>query len=162
MPLVTRQGDEGWTRDPSGRRVSKDDPVIEALGALDHLVCMLGWLATVCPEREATMVVRWQAAVNEELGGLWGADGVARGVEGLETDIAQLLPVPPSGFVTPGGGEASSRAHLVRVACRSAERAVVAAQGHGCPAIRLLNRLSDALFALAVALAQRERPSLPR
>jgi len=153
MPLTTRQGDAGWTRDAAGRRVSKDDVVIEAYGALDELSCMLGWLGIACPEPERRMVVRWQAGVSEVLAGMCGGAGPAPDlVQVLEANIAHLLPEPPAGFVTPGGSEASCRAHLARDACRKAERRVVAAMGHECAAIPVLNRLSDALFALAVSL----------
>ncbi|MCU0611763.1 MAG: ATP:cob(I)alamin adenosyltransferase [Candidatus Eisenbacteria bacterium] len=153
--LTTRQGDTGWTRDASGRRVGKDDPLIEAYGALDELVCVMGWLHSACPDVHRSTVARWRAYGMSVLAGMCGGAGPdTDAVLDLETDIARLLPEPRTGFVIPGGCEASSRAHIVRAVCRRAERRVIAAMGHESEATPVLNRLSDALFALAVALEE--------
>ncbi|MBN1426106.1 ATP:cob(I)alamin adenosyltransferase [Candidatus Fermentibacteria bacterium] len=156
MPLTTKTGDEGWTRDGGSRRVRKDDVLIEAYGVLDELQCHLWWLAAVCPSHVAAMVARWHGVVTAAAETVWGRSPEVDSamVRSLEDDIAAVLPDPPAGFVTPGGSEASSRAHLARVVCRTAERRVVAAMGIGAPALPVLNRLSDALFALAVALGE--------
>lgn len=156
MPLTTKTGDRGWTHDGASRRVRKDDAGIEAYGALDELQCRMRWLGAVCPPQFAAVLARWVTAVASAAETVWGRSVAVDPaiVQSLEEDIAAVLPVPPTGFVTPGGSEASCRAHLARVACRAAERRVVAAMGIDAAAVPVLNRLSDALFALAVALGE--------
>ncbi len=129
---------------------------MDAYGSLDELVCLLGWLGLSCPEGERARIARWQQGVMRVLAGLGEGASHDDLVDALEADIDALLPEPPSHFVMSGANEASCRAHLARVVCREAERRTVAALGHDCRAVPVLNRLADALFALAVALAKQE------
>ena len=68
----------------------------------------------------------------------------------IETFTEKLPPLEE--FVLPGGIEFSSRLHITRSGCRSAERAVVALYKKEVEItlhIKYLNRLSDYLFSLA-------------
>jgi len=65
---------------------------------------------------------------------------------------------PLQSFILPGGGPVGATAHLARTVCRRAERqAVTLARSEPVrgEAIRYLNRLSDLLFVVARAAAQR-------
>jgi cob(I)alamin adenosyltransferase len=75
--------------------------------------------------------------------------------ERLEADIDRYMErvgLPPK-FVIPGGSELSARLDVARSAVRRAERRVAALKDEGELAdetvLRYLNRLSDALFAMA-------------
>ena len=72
-------------------------------------------------------------------------------LEQLTNDYNKMLP-PMKEFILPGGTELSSRLHVVRAECRSAERKIVSlSKVEYVPKEHLkdLNRLSDYLFTLA-------------
>jgi cob(I)alamin adenosyltransferase len=76
-------------------------------------------------------------------------------IDRLEADIDRYMDrvdLPPK-FVIPGGTELSARLDVARAAVRRAERRVVALKDAGDLAdeivVTYLNRLSDALFAMA-------------
>ena len=76
-------------------------------------------------------------------------------VERLEADIDRYMErvdLPPK-FVIPGGTELSARLDVARTAVRRAERRVAALDAAGeladTTVLAYLNRLSDALFAMA-------------
>jgi len=65
---------------------------------------------------------------------------------------------PLTSFILPGGGPVGATAHLARTVCRRAERRAVTlarAEPVRAEALRYLNRLSDLLFVIARAAAQR-------
>ncbi len=72
-------------------------------------------------------------------------------VERLERDIDRYMErvdLPPK-FVIPGGGELSARLDVARSAVRRAERRVSTLDLDDSTVLKYLNRLSDALFAMA-------------
>lgn len=78
----------------------------------------------------------------------------------LEQELDALNdPLPPlRSFILPGGGPLGAWAHLARTVCRRAERRIVLlARGEPVrpEALRYINRLSDYLFVVARAAAQR-------
>ena len=154
--------DDGFTFLPGGRRLSKADPLLDALGSLDELNAALGLLrAALGPGSDAALIESIQKQVLAIGGEL--ATGQPRlapaAVAALETETARrAADLPPlRDFVLPGAGEASARAHLARAVCRRAERDLVRALTAGAnpafpPALAWLNRLSGLLFAWARAL----------
>ncbi len=164
MRLYTRNGDDGRTGLPDGRRVYKDAPRIAACGDVDELNSVLGWCR--CAGRPGSWVGRIQTIQSElfSLGAelampeILRSSGVAlagdQEVRRLETWIDEACEaVPPlANFILPGGSEGSARLHIARTVCRRAERAVVrlredeAVRGE---IIVYLNRLGDLLFAWA-------------
>ncbi len=166
MKIYTRQGDDGMTRLWAGARVTKDDPRIEACGAVDELNAWLGLVRAepLPPDLDALL-----RRIQHELFGV-GADLAdpatppAAGhrvqdqhVRAIEQDIDALeqeLP-PLKEFILPGGVRAAALLHGARTVCRRAERRVVNLDRGAAPAAggavhtRYLNRLSDLLFVLS-------------
>jgi cob(I)alamin adenosyltransferase len=161
--VVTKGGDEGTTSLGDGSRVSKADPRIEAMGAVDEANASIGLLRTRTRDRrtEDAMLAR----IQNDLFDL-GADLCVPGtgddrlrvtdavVVRLEAEIEAMnaqLPALKS-FILPGGTHAATYAHMARVAVRRAERTVVAVDNVNPAVRRYLNRLSDHLFVLARVL----------
>ena len=67
----------------------------------------------------------------------------------------------PSGFIVPGSSLASAHLHVARTVCRRAERRILTlASAHPVDEmiIKYVNRLSDALYAVARRLESEQRP----
>jgi len=173
MPRITRvttkTGDRGETGLATGRRVGKDDPRVEAFGAVDELSSALGTVVAGEPAGELSSdlgeILR---AVQNDLFHLGaelatpGGDAGARPgprvepghVERLEArqDALAAELEPLANFELPGGSPGAARLQLARAVCRRAERRVVALSGAeevSPEALRYLNRLSDLLFTMA-------------
>lgn len=168
MTLYTRKGDRGHTSLYGGRRVSKDDPRVEAYGSVDEVIAFLGavrvevqgshirdpewtkfFLATLDACQDALMRLCAQTAAAD------GPPPVAvepEDVVALEQAIDRAVAAcdPLNRFVLPGETRLEASLHIARTVCRRAERRLVAL---GDPrleeGLRYLNRLSDLLFALA-------------
>lgn len=165
--VTTRSGDDGTTGIAGGVRLSKDDPRIEALGAVDELNCQLGFLLALTTSTEAGPLVGEVQQDLFDLGAViakgnleWkGEEALARLERATEGLNATLEPLGE--FVLPGGSEEAARCHVARAVCRRAERRVVALEDLPGTARVYLNRLSDLLFVLARTLAvekgERER-----
>ena len=169
MPRLTRKyartGDAGATSLGGGRRVAKDSPRIEAIGALDELNSALG----VClAQRPARPLAEALDRIQNDLFHL-GADLCfrqadkrgrrlprveARHVRGLEKQIDKLVAElgPLGNFILPGGSPAAAQLHLARAVCRRAERCVARLMRReriGPHVLPYLNRLGTLLFAMA-------------
>ena len=158
--VTTRSGDDGTTGLAGGARLPKDDPRIEALGAVDELNCQLGLLFERIADEEAARRVDEVQQDLFDLGAViaqgsmeWkGEEKLDRLERGIEEMNATLSPLEE--FILPGGGEAAARCHVARAVCRRAERRAVALDDLPETARVYLNRLSDLLFVLARALAK--------
>ena len=169
MKIYTRKGDDGTTGLWYGGRVRKHDGRPEAYGSVDEAASALG-LARAVAERGGELyedilrvqnelfVAGAELATAPEAAGRLEA-GVSKVtpemVDRLETDIDRYMDrvdLPPK-FVIPGGSELSARLDVARAAVRRAERRVAALKDAGEPVeetvMTYLNRLSDALFAMA-------------
>jgi len=157
--IYTRTGDDGTTGLFGGARVPKDDPRVEAYGAVDELNAVIGLLRTepLPPgaDGELEAVQRALLAIGARLadpGGRQEAPGpdpgrLERWIDAMEEELPPLR-----AFVLPGGCRAAAVAHLARTVCRRAERralAVAREDGRAAAVLPYLNRLSDALFVLA-------------
>ena len=169
MKIYTRKGDDGTTGLWYGGRVPKHAGRPEAYGSVDEAASALG-LARAAADRDGELyadILRIQnelfvagaelATAPEAAGRLEpGVSKVtAEMAERLEADIDRYMErveLPPK-FVIPGGSELSARLDVARAAVRRAERRVAALEDEGELAgetvLRYLNRLSDALFAMA-------------
>lgn len=155
--IYTRTGDAGTTGLGDGSRVGKDNPRIEAIGAVDELNSLVGVvLAETLPEPVTACLI----AVQHDLFDLGGElsipghsaiteDHVSRLEAALDGFNADLPPLKE--FILPGGSRAAAACHVARSVCRRAERRVVSltAAEQVSPSVqRYLNRLSDLLFVL--------------
>lgn len=163
--IYTRTGDDGTTALGAGQRVSKDHRRVEAYGSVDELNSRLGVVLLSGIERDlAEELVRIQNELfhlgadlcipQQDKGRAPGPQIEERHVSALESLIDRLsAEVPPlQNFVLPGGSPGAAQLHLARAVCRRAERRLVALAGEeevGPWTVRYLNRLSDALFAMA-------------
>jgi cob(I)alamin adenosyltransferase len=153
--IVTRTGDNGTTGMADGKRVSKDDARIEAIGTVDELNSQIGvLLAETLPQDVRGCFTQVQHELFN-LGGelsLPGHTGITEAqVLHLENQVEtwnQKLP-PLKEFILPGGSRAAALCHVARTVCRRAERRVVTLGKSETVAPQLLqylNRLSDLLF----------------
>ena len=181
--VYTRFGDQGDTMLASGDTVGKDSPRVASYGDVDELNATLGLLRVEVARAQGSAVGdqsaflagldQTLARIQQELFDL-GAElaepGATTGKARLCVDDADVTrieveldalndPLPPlKSFILPGGGPVGATAHLARTVCRRAERQAVSlsrdepVRGE---AIRYLNRLSDLLFVVARAAAQR-------
>ena len=169
MKIYTRKGDDGTTGLWYGGRVAKFHGRPEAYGSVDEAASALG-MARAAAERGGELyedILRVQgelfvagaelATAPEAAGRLEpGVSQVTRGmVDRLEADIDRYMDrveLPPK-FTIPGGTELSARLDVARAAVRRAERRVSALKAEGdladATVLTYLNRLSDALFAMA-------------
>lgn len=163
MRFYTGLGDDGST-DLLGARVSKDDPRIEALGALDEATSAIGFARSLCAEArssEALIVVQRdlyrimaELAFTAELRPP-SYELAAERVAWLETETDALSATIelPREFVLPGESTPGAALDMARTIARRAERQVVAVARSGeavsAALLGYLNRLSSLLFIMA-------------
>lgn len=144
--IYTKTGDKGQTSIANNKRVSKIDPIVEAIGSVDEANSAIGMA-----DRTDTidMIQNDLFDLGAELAGSATIRITNERIEWLETlidDYNELLP-PLHSFILPVG-----ILHNARAVVRRAERAVWAASeeyeiNENLP--KYLNRLSDLLFVLA-------------
>ncbi len=167
--IYTRTGDDGTTGLGDGSRVAKDDPRVEAYGAVDECNSAIGVVLAVqdIPEPVRRCLVQVQHELFD-LGGELCIPG-HRAIEAAHVDELESaldgfnegLP-PLKEFILPGGGTAAAACHLARAICRRAERrawTLADSQTVAPEALQFLNRLSDLLFVIARVLARHESGS---
>lgn len=169
MALFTGKGDNGTTKifGNCPQRLSKDSPIIEALGELDELNSFLG----ICKNKVSELnMIKFDPKkiihqIQENLfivqAEVAGADKsiVQQKVDDLSeliNEIEKELPEIKSFFI-PGASEISSHLDYARTLARRAERGVLKAKAEVSDATKAyLNRLSSILYAL-VRLSNHEQ-----
>ncbi|MBJ3814983.1 cob(I)yrinic acid a,c-diamide adenosyltransferase [Shimwellia pseudoproteus] len=162
--IYTRTGDQGTTALFGGSRISKDDIRVEAYGSVDTLIALLGVCYATCYHTglRATLqriqhdlfVVGAELACDER-----GIGRLTRLIDQPDIDLLEqeidhnmAITGPLKAFVIPGKNLASAQLHVARTQARHIERILVA-MGQDTPLRdalrRYINRLSDALFAMA-------------
>jgi cob(I)alamin adenosyltransferase len=179
MKIYTRKGDDGTTGLWYGGRVPKFDARPEAYGSLDEAASALG-VARAGAERGGEL---WNDILRLQNELFVAAAELATAPEAthrLEPGVSQVTPamaerleevidrymdrvdLPPK-FVIPGGTALSAQLDVARTAVRRAERRVSALVHAGeladSSVLTYLNRLSDALFAMA-RFADEDEPEL--
>lgn len=141
MSIYTKTGDRGETGVFGGKRLPKDDVLIEALGSLDELNAALGLAVEETPE-----LVAVQKDLMAICSRLAGYEIKLPETEKLEREIDRMWEEMPelSNFILP-----NSQLFWIRAVARRAERAVVRAKIKDEKVLKYLNRLSDYLFCLA-------------
>src|SRR3954452_13672559 len=169
MKIYTRKGDDGTTGLWYGGRVEKFAGRPEAYGSVDEAASALGLCRAACEDgselyADVLRIQRELFVAGAELATSPEAAGrLERGVskvttemvDRLETDIDRYMErvdLPPK-FVIPGGSELSARLDVARAAGPPAAPRVASLRDGGEPVeetvMTYLNRLSDALFAMA-------------
>ena len=167
--IYTRTGDDGTTGLGDGSRVPKENPRVEAYGAVDEANSAIGVILSVAALPPAIIDCLTEAQHDLfDLGGdlcIPGARVIdAARVERLETELDgfnEALP-PLKEFILPGGGPAAAACHVARAVCRRAERrcwSLARIETVSPETLKYLNRLSDLLFVLARVLARHEKGS---
>ena len=161
--IYTRTGDDGTTGMGDGSRVEKDDPRVEAIGAVDELNSSVGFLLThELPDTVRASLTGIQHQLFD-IGGEFSIPGTTiittEQVEQLEQTLDEFNADLPAlkEFILPGGTKSAAACHVARAVCRRAERRSysLGKQASINPAsLRYLNRLSDLLFVMARYLNQ--------
>jgi cob(I)alamin adenosyltransferase len=168
--IYTKKGDDGTTSLWYGGRVPKSDARTEAYGAVDEAGSALGVARSLCAPEQAELAADILRIQNElfvagaELATAPEAaerleDGVSRITEEMVDELDAVIDrymdrvsLPPK-FVIPGGTPLSAQLDLARAIIRRAERRVVALKAAdelaSGAALRYLNRVSDAAYAMA-------------
>ncbi len=163
--LYTRKGDDGMTALGSRTRVSKESLRVSAYGTVDELNAFIGLAVAheLAPRLAETLPI-----IQNELFHL-GSDLCFTEEDKIEYNIPQIekrhvqkleqltdefseIVGPLENFILPGGAVGSANLHVARTVCRRAERVTVALtreEAIGEFVVPYLNRLSDALFAMA-------------
>lgn len=165
--LYTRTGDRGTTGLAGGARVEKDSARIRVYGTFDELGSQLGLVEAELPDslidaRTAVRRLEHELYIAQsELAVATGAKPPAHRIEAhhvarLESDIDRFDAAHPAlrSFVLPRGARATAQLHVARTIARRAERELWTLQRSEPQREELLqwtNRLSDLLFALALA-----------
>lgn len=167
--IYTRTGDLGITSLYGGKRISKNDTIIEALGTVDELNANLGLVISTIKSSKTRFrdVASTFLLIQEdlmEMGFIISRCGqktkenkiIDRKLEirikKLEEEIDLMEKELPGlhNFVLPGGCEISAQIHVVRTVCRRVERGLVTVcKMYNVECIKYLNRLGDYLFVLA-------------
>lgn len=179
MPIYTKKGDKGETGIFNGKRVSKDDLIIEVLGTIDEVNSLLGMSASLLDEKylineqtnkhsvsvcsrskewdfysdKITQVQRNLFKLGSNIAGAGGVipKSVVAKYEKEIDEWTRLMP-PLTNFIIPGGTPAAASIFVARTVVRRAERLIVKLnnQEELNPGILVyINRLSDYLFTLA-------------
>ena len=175
MSIATKTGDGGETSLMYGRRVPKNDPRVEAYGAVDELNAALG-VARVMAEdsfvrnevlaiqKELITVMGELATAPEDLE-RYQRDGFTRTSADLVDRLSSMVDhlekeklVSYKGWAIPGDTAVGAALDVARTTCRRAERRVaqLATTSAVNPEIlRYLNRLSDLCWLLERYIAHR-------
>lgn len=161
--LYTRKGDGGNTGlFGTKERVSKDHPLLEALGSVDELNSLVGLCKAYVHEhnerttdeleqvQEVLFIAQAQLAGSAMCVTSKHVDALEASINAIETTI-----VKPTSFVVPGATILSALFDFARTVTRRIERTVVRAHlGDSTELKAYLNRLSSFFYALARHAAQ--------
>ena len=149
--IYTRGGDRGETSLGDGTRVSKLDPRVAAMGEVDELNSVVGWVGGLDRIQNELFDVGADLSVPFGVEDRLRISDDAIGRLEQEIDDANAALPELKSFVLPGGSERAAGLFLARAVCGRAERAVLAVPDANPLAAVYLNRLSDLLFVLARA-----------
>lgn len=163
--LYTRKGDDGTTALGSRTRVPKESLRVSAYGTVDELNSFIGVavahglaprLSEVLPIIQNELFhLGSDLCFTEEDKEQYNIPEIeephVQKIEELIDEFSEIVG-PLENFILPGGSVGSANLHVARTVCRRAERDAIALSREepiGAKVIPYLNRLSDALFAMA-------------
>lgn len=170
MSIYTKAGDKGKTSLFGGKKVAKNNPQIEAIGAVDESTAFIGMAreALADPELKA-LLSNCERDLYIVMAYLSGAplksEEILGQISSMEKWIDKQEEVLPklTRFILPQGGEAAVRMHVARTVVRRAERRVVEYYAGNQEkssddevVLAYLNRLSDMLYIMARVVSTEE------
>jgi cob(I)alamin adenosyltransferase len=162
MKGYTRTGDRGETGLYGGTRVGKENPRVEAYGAVDELNSHIGLARAIVKDPKTKKILK---NVQEDLFTLGGdlaselvsakvprinkshVDNLEKTVDSIHDELKPLRR-----FILPTGSAGAAQLHVARSVCRRAERRIASlakTESINPEAIPYVNRLSSLLFDLA-------------
>ena len=160
--IYTKGGDKGGTSLFDQIRVSKDDIRVETYGTVDELGAALGVAKNfVEDEKMRQIITKIQHKLFTVASNLATQDPdkvpnriVEEDILALEKVVDKYMDavVRKNCFIVNGSGPKSAFLHVARTVCRRAERRAVSLSGIAEVdplVIKYLNRLSDAIYAMA-------------
>lgn len=161
MKIYTKTGDKGQTSLYDGTRVDKDSIRVESYGTIDELNSYIGLCMPLYKWR-------WEKVLFNIQRDLFyiGSELATKNTEKLnkvvtDNDIKNLENIIDKymgeakgidSFIIPGTSLASAHLHIARTICRRAERIIISLskiEEVNPMLIKYINRLSDALYAIA-------------
>lgn len=165
MTLYTRTGDSGETFCRlAGGRVPKDHPVIEFLGSLDEATSYIGfaralvppWLGEVSSDLAVIQDILFHVGLHLSGSKAYLSEEHVKWLEAVTDKYYGRAPLRH--FILPGGPAPAAVVHVARTVVRRAERRLVTLKRSGVDVddvlLKVMNRASDALFAVAVYLSR--------
>ena len=162
LKAYTGTGDRGETGLYGGTRVGKDDPRVEAYGAVDELNSQIGVARALVKNKRLSEILKHLQEDLFVLGGDLANELVNAKIprigksqlESLEKITDELDSELPRlrRFILPGGSLAGAELHVARAVCRRAERRIVnltKTESVNPEILPFVNRLSSFLFVLA-------------
>ena len=161
MKIYTKTGDKGQTSLYDGTRVDKDSIRVESYGTIDELNSYIGLCMHYINEDEKKVLFNIQRDLF-----YIGSELSTKNTEKLnkvvtDNDIKNLENIIDKymgeakgidSFIIPGTSLASAYLHIARTICRRAERIIISLskiEEVNPMLIKYINRLSDALYAIA-------------
>ena len=161
MKIYTKTGDKGQTSLYDGTRVDKDSIRVESYGTIDELNSYIGLCIHYINEDEKKVLFNIQRDLF-----YIGSELATKNTEKLnkvvtDNDIKNLENIIDKymgeakgidSFIIPGTSLASAHLHIARTICRRAERIILSLskiEEVNPMLIKYINRLSDALYAIA-------------
>ena len=157
--VTTKTGDTGETGLGNGERISKNSFRVHAMGAVDKLNSVIGWVRIKSSKQFDKALEEIQQDLFN-LGGELAIPDVEMNLlkdyrmDWLDSNMEEInsqLP-PLNEFILPGGSEFAARIHIARADCREAERVIVTlSENEFVPDLhkKYINRLSDFLFIIS-------------
>ena len=155
MKIYTKKGDQGET-DLIGKRVLKNDLLIQIVGELDELAVRMAELnqsnipeALISDLKQIDSVLFKIATIVIDSNNSLKLDVLDSDVLFLESKINQMEEELPKlkHFITYDGIPSSIKAHLIKTQVRKVERLLVSTEINPL-VIKYMNRLSDYFFVL--------------
>ncbi len=176
MKIYTKTGDKGFTSLTGGKRVKKNDLLVEAYGTTDEANSMIGLALTDMKEPKLEKVKNMLIEVQHDLFHVGAELSTPEGeqvywplsnqqVSRLEEFIDELDREIPklNQFILPGGSKPGATLHVARSVIRRAERLAININNE--IVLSYLNRCSDFLFVAArwvnFSLQEVETPFTP-
>ena len=161
MKIYTKTGDKGQTSLYDGTRVDKDSIRVESYGTIDELNSYIGLCMHYINQDEKKVLYNIQRDLF-----YIGSELATKNTEKLnkvvtDNDIKNLENIIDKymgeakgidSFIIPGTSLASAHLHIARTICRRAERIIISLskiEEVNPMLIKYINRLSDALYAIA-------------